>query len=177
MEKRTKRQRNTFFEYLIPYDLGLRLFQKNTSLKQWACPLHLCKKLRISIKPLWRNDRKKLGRSIKPLWRNDHLLQIRHFIPYNPGLRIFSEKQCGSNDGPYCPLHLLKKLGKSLEQFWRKGQIKQHLFWTLNPLLPRIKNFFRKPIWFKRWALLSYTHAKNWKILRAVLEKRQKPSH
>ena len=53
---------------------------------------------------------------------------FRHLIPYNPGLRIFSDRPSGSNNEPYCPLHLCKKLGRSLEPFRRKGQ-KSTLFW------------------------------------------------
>ena len=44
-----------------------------------------------------------------------------HLIPYNPGSRIFSEKQSWSKDGgPYCPLH--SKLGRSLQPFWSEVQ-------------------------------------------------------
>ena len=54
-----------------------------------------------------------------------------HLITYNPRLRLFSEKQSDSNNGPYCPLHSCKKLGRSLEPFWKKGQKSQkQLFWT-----------------------------------------------
>ena len=47
-------------------------------------------------------------------------------ISYNLGLRIFSEKPSSSNDGSYCSLHSCRKLGKSLELFWRKGQKPSH---------------------------------------------------
>ena len=45
-----------------------------------------------------------------------------HLIPYNPGLRTFSKNPSISTDGANCPIHSCKKLGGSLEPFWRKGQ-------------------------------------------------------
>ena len=47
---------------------------------------------------------------------------LGHLIPYNPGLRTFSKNPSISTDGANCPIHLCKKLGGSLEPFWRKGQ-------------------------------------------------------
>ena len=44
-----------------------------------------------------------------------------HLSPYNPVLRIFSEKQSCSINAPYCHLHSCKKLGRTLEQFWSRG--------------------------------------------------------
>ena len=38
-----------------------------------------------------------------------------HLIPYNSGLRLFSEKPSGLNYGPYCPLHSCKKIRKILK--------------------------------------------------------------
>ena len=49
-------------------------------------------------------------------------LLTQHFIPYNLGLRILSEKHSGLKDGPYCPTHSWKKFGGSLEPLLRKGQ-------------------------------------------------------
>ena len=57
------------------------------------------------------------------------------------------------------------------------GKPPKHHSLTLNPQLFGIKNFFRRSIWLKRWALLSSVLIqKIRKILRAVLEKRPKKS-
>ena len=126
---------------------GLRIFWEKQYFGLY-CPLHSCKKLGRSLESF----RSKVQRSKKNTI-------FGNLIPYNPILRIFSKEKSCSNNGPYCPLHSCKKLGRSLEPFWSKGQRtkKTHLFWTLNPLESGIKIFFRKTIWLKRCALLSTT--------------------
>ena len=63
-------------------------------------------------------------------------IPFEHLIPYNPGLRIFSEKPSGSKGGPYCPLSTCTKLGRSLEPLWRNGKKAKNTFFDtkLNPL-------------------------------------------
>jgi len=64
---------------------------------------------------------KKLKGSLEQFWikvQNSKKSYLSgHFFPYNTGLRIFSEKQSGSNNATYCPLHSCKKLGISLDPF------------------------------------------------------------
>ena len=97
---------------------------------------------------------------LRPKNKKTHL--FGHLIPYNPGLRIFSEKQSCSNNGPYCPLQPCNNLGRSLELFWSKGK--------RTKITPEIKNFSNNLL--RQWALLSSTIIpKIGKMLRAVLEK------
>ena len=95
-----------------------------------------------------------------------------HLIPYNPGFRIFSEKLSCSKNGPYCPLHLCKKLGRSSEQFWSKVQRskKTHLFAHLIPYNPGLRIFSEKQSWTNNWPYYPLHSCKNWKDPRAVLE-------
>ena len=69
-----------------------------------------------------------------------------HLIPNNLGLRIFSEEASGSNDGPYCPLYSYKKLEKSLEPFWKKGQKSQRtpFLATRSPIICDQESFQKK---------------------------------
>ena len=100
------------------------------------CPLQSCEKWKKSLEPFWRKVQKNTT--------------FQHLIPYNTGLRIFSEKSSGSNDGPYCSLHLWKKVGKFLEPFCRKGpkSKKKKNFSTLKMMDP----------------IVLLTHAKKWKV-------------
>ena len=100
-------------------------FQKlSTTIDESHCLLHLSK---TPLEQFWRQDQN--GKKTHLFWT----------LNLNPGLRIFSEKLSGSNDGPYCPLHSCKKLGKSLEPFWRKGRkVKKDTFVTLDPILSRL---------------------------------------
>ena len=45
-----------------------------------------------------------------------------HLMPLNFSFRIFSNKLSGSKNALHCPLQSCKKLGRSLEPFWRRGQ-------------------------------------------------------
>ena len=67
-------------------------------------------------------NRAKKGSFLEPFWRKAKKLKKQISIPYNSGLRFFSEKQSGSNNVRYCFLLSYKNLGRSLKQFWRKGQ-------------------------------------------------------
>ena len=51
-----------------------------------------------------------------------HLFWTQQSLPNNLGLRLFSEKTTGSDNGPYCSLPPCKKFGRSLEPLWRKGK-------------------------------------------------------
>ena len=153
-----KELKKHLFWTINPQQIAIQnFFRKTILLKQWAIfsSTHI-KELRRSLEPL-----KSKVQKIKK-----HL--FGHLIPYNPGLRIFQKKQFCSNNRRYCPLNSCKKLDRSLESFKSKVQRgKKTLFWTLNPLLSRIKNFFRKTILLKQWALMSFAlMQKIGKILR-----------
>ena len=60
-------------------------------------------------------------------------------IPYKLWFRIFSEEMSGSNNVPHFPLQLCKKLGSSLELFWRKSKNLKKGY-----LSPIIQVFFQK---------------------------------
>ena len=75
------------------------------------------------VAPFWRKNPNIILREVlKERTKSERPHLFGQLIPYNLVLRIFSEKPSGSNDGPYCPLHSCKKLGRSFEPFWRKGQ-------------------------------------------------------
>jgi len=134
---------------------------------------------------------KKLGGSLVPFWRKDQKVKTNTYfgnlISYNPRLNLFSKKTSGSNDGPYWPLYSCKKFERSLKPLEKRPKKsktpfldKKHLFWIRN-LIPYnliIRFFFKETILLKRWILFSFTAMpKIGKILRAVLEKRQKTSY
>ena len=89
----------------------------------------------FSEKPSGSNDRPYVSKdAIKGQKSRKHHSWIPHIIiPYNQGLRIFSEKLSCSNDGLYCLLHSWKTLGRALVEKRPKSQ--KHLFWMrhLNP--------------------------------------------
>ena len=118
-------------------------FESNT-IEQCICSWNLLK-----IKSSWRG----LYSTVLKKYKKPHSW---HLILYNPGLRISLKNPSGWNNGTYCPLHLCKKLGRSLEPFWRKGQKskKKHTFFEHNSLQLGVKIFFRRTIWLKQWALL-----------------------
>ena len=95
-----------------------------------------------------------------------------HLIPYIPGLRIFSGKQFCSTNGPYCPLHSCKKLGRSWGPFWRKVQRskKATFFGHLIPYNPRLRISLKIPSANSKilsfWVILQKI---GW-ILRGVIE-------
>ena len=75
------------------------------------------------------------------------LCWTRHLIPYNPGLRIFSENHLAKTIDPIVVYTNAKKLGKSLESLLRKGQKSQRkFFWTqhLIPYNPGLRIFQKK---------------------------------
>ena len=83
-----------------------------------------------------------------------------HLNPICFVIHNFFRKKSDSNDWPFFPIHSCKKLGKSLEPFWRDGQK---------------SNLVLKIFSEKRWPMLSTTLMQNiGKIIKAVLEKRIK---
>ena len=97
----------------MPYNQGLRILSEKPCCSNDGpyCSLHSCKKLGRAV----------LEKRTKTYKRTIFFAPL---IPYNMGLRFLSQKSSDSKDGPYCPLHSCKKLGRSLELFWRKGQKK-----------------------------------------------------
>ena len=97
--------KNTFLN-TYPLNSGIKIsFWKIIWLKQCALLTStLVQKIKTILKAIFRKRTKKQK-------KNSFGPDI-YLFPYNPGLRIFSEKQSGSNDGPYWPLHSRKKLGR-----------------------------------------------------------------
>ena len=68
-----------------------------------------------------------------------------HLIPYHPRLRIFSEKQSCSNNGPYRPLHTCKISEDPRSHFGVKyKEVKKDKFFGHLIYNPRLRIFLEK---------------------------------
>ena len=111
---------------------------------------------------------KNFGRSLEPfrskVQRSKKNTFFGHLIPYNPGLKNFSETQSYTNNGPYHPLHSCKNLGRSLELFWSKVQRskKNTFFGYLIPYNPELRIFLGNNLTQTISHIVIYIHATKW---------------
>ena len=105
----------------------------------------------------------KIGKTLRDaLEKRPKTSKNGHLIPYNPVLRLLSEKPSILNNAHYCPLESCKNLGRSLRVGEKAKKVKEHLFYPYSPTIQDQKFFQKNHLTQTKRFIVLYNHAKNW---------------